>query len=116
MKMSKKQFNELLQDPANRVAPVPGKADWDAILKALRKTGEPLNIATIQEEYVKGVVVKYRTKNVLQRWAAQGKCKMIWWKGQYWFLFEDPDKKPRRTRKTKEPKGPEGLKAPESPK
>lgn len=104
-KLSKKEFYDILQNPDMPKAPVLGKADWDAILQELKKVTEPLPISTIHEEYVKGVVTRFRTKNVVQRWAAQGKCKQIWYKGQYWFLFEEI-KGSRKSRKPKEPKAP----------
>ena len=87
-KISKKEFFEALEradETPSRAAP--GRADWETIYKELKKTKEPLDIKTIQEDYVKGAVVRYRTKNVLQEWAEQGRCLQIYDKGRYWYYF-----------------------------
>lgn len=60
-------------------APTSNKANWDAIFKQLvedtKKNPELLfDIKTIYEAYVKGVVSRLRTKNVLQDWLRRGKC------------------------------------------
>lgn len=88
-RISKEEFFRLLDDPDAQEAPGYSKANWDAIYDALRETNIPLDIRTIYEQYVKGVVTRYRTKNKLQEWAAQDKCLMIFKWGRYWFYFGD---------------------------
>jgi len=97
-RISKEEFFRLLQTSPK--APHQGNADWDAIYKALKETNVPVDISTIQEHYVKGVVTRQRTKNVLQTWAVQGRCFQVWHEGRYWYFFGDqlPQKKSRKTK------------------
>jgi len=87
-KLSRTEFFERLSNPKVKSAAIkPGRADWEAIYKELKTTKEPLDIKTIFEDYVKGAVTRYRTKNVLQSWAVQGKCLQIYDEGRYWYYF-----------------------------
>jgi len=95
---SKREFFEIFNDPDRPRSATAGKADWDEIFAELSLLTEPVDIKTIHTYYVKGAVKRYRTKVVLQQWATQDKCKMIWHKGRYWFYFGNT---PRKTRKPK---------------
>lgn len=96
--ISKEEFLRLHNDSnVARKATTGSKADWEAIYAALKEVQEPLDISTIYKYYVKGVVTRYRTNNVLQRWAAQGKCMQIFEYGRYWFLFQVPEEAEQET-------------------
>lgn len=100
-KISREEFLHVLEKGPSKITPA-GKADWVAIFAELEKTNEPLTIRQIYEQYVKGEVTYFRTKNVLQEAAAQGKCLEIWYDGRYWFYFgERPEEKPKRVSKKK---------------
>ncbi len=86
--ISRKEFFDLLQAQKDKPnGPKRGKADWDAIYKELKKVNVPMDIRTIQELFVKGVVVRFRTKNVLQKWAEEEKCLEIYEGGRYYYYF-----------------------------
>ena len=93
--LSIEEFLVLLTDEQTPRFAYTGRADWFAIYRELKKTDIPLDIATIHKQYVKGVVTRFRTKNVLLEWAAQGKCQHVFHNGRYWFYF-GRRKKPRK--------------------
>lgn len=91
MSLSRREFLDFIKSgKAERKYPTTGKVDWDAVYKELKKTKAPITIRIIHEEYVKGQVTRYRTKNKIQEWEAQGKCIMIWHQGMYQILFNWP--------------------------
>jgi len=86
--ISRKEFFDLLQaQKDNPVGPTRGKADWEAIYKELKKVNVPMDIKTIQELYVKDVVVRYRTMNKLHEWSNQERCLEIYERGKYFYYF-----------------------------
>jgi len=91
MSLSRKEFLQYMRDEKlpTTVAPQ-GKADWDAILKELKKTRSPIDIATIQKYYVKDAVTRFRTKCVLQEWWEAGKCLRLVLNRKYVYLFAVP--------------------------
>jgi len=107
-KLSREEFLRI-RKLVPKVAAPPGKANWKEIFAELEKTNEPLTVEQIQTHYVKDVVIRYRTLNVLKQAAAQGKCLQIWYDGRYWFLFGErpegaenlPKEPPKRGSKKK---------------
>ncbi len=86
--ISRKEFFDLLQAQKDKPnGPTRGKADWDAIYKELKKVNVPMDIKTIHELFVKHVVTRYRTKNVLQEWAKKDRCLEIYEGGKYYYYF-----------------------------
>ena len=86
--ISRKEFFDLLQTQKDQPnGPKRGKADWDEIYKELKKVNVPMDIKTIQELFVKDVVVRFRTKNKLQEWAKAEKCLEIYEGGRYYYYF-----------------------------
>ncbi len=88
--LSRDEFKKLLKEGFE--TPVRGKADWDRILKELkrvhrRKTAVPLTISQIYQNYVKGVVSRFRTRKKLEEWRAQGVCTRVFYKGQWYYWF-----------------------------
>ena len=86
--ISRKEFFDLLEEQKDRPSgPVRGKADWDAIYKELKKVNVPMDIKTIYELYVKGVVTRYRAMKKLQEWARAERCLEIYEGGKYYYYF-----------------------------
>lgn len=91
MSISKKEFLSLLgTGKVETTMAKQGKADWDVILKELKKVQAPLTIAQIQKYYVKDVVTRYRTKCVLEDWWKAKKCLRLVVKGKYVYYFRIP--------------------------
>ena len=86
--ISRKEFFDLLQAQKDKPnGPTRGKADWEAIYKELKGVNVPMDIKTIYELFVKGVVTRYRTKNKLQEWAKAERCLEIYEGGKYYYYF-----------------------------
>ncbi len=91
MSMSKKEFLSMLATGnAETTVSKPGKADWDAIFKELKKVRAPLDIATIQKYYVKDVVTRYRTKCKMEEWWIAHKCLRLTKGRKYVYFFRIP--------------------------
>jgi len=91
MSLSRKEFLQYMRgEKLPTTVSSPGKADWDAILKELKKTRAPIDIATIQKYYVKDVVTRFRTKNKLEEWWKAGKCLRLVKNRKYIYLFAIP--------------------------
>jgi len=86
MSLDKKTFLDLLKQGSTK-APKKGKIDWDEILTAIRKDGGVYTTTDIWELFVEMKVNRYRTKEVLHKWAEEGKIARIY-NGQYYWTAD----------------------------
>jgi len=82
--MDQETFRELLTRGMTR-AKKHGKANWPKILAALRKDGGIYSTTQVWEIFVKKAVNRYRTKEVLHKYADTGKIARVYKGGQYWW-------------------------------